>query len=94
MLVETDDAEDKADGMRLAGRLIAGAHLTKLDGMVPLPDDGQLGRAWVVDWLAGRPHLWGPLRELSWDTLGAPMDHLKPVEALIHAVKGANTTGG
>ena len=81
LLVDTGDVADEAEGWQLAGRLMAGAHLTTLDGMVPLPDDGQLGRAWVVDWLAGRLHLWEQLRELSREELAGQSVHLEAVEA-------------
>ena len=89
LLVDTGDAADEAEGWQLAGRLMAGAHMQKLDSMVPLPDDGQLGRAWVVDWLAGRPHLLQPLRELSQKELAGQAAHLEAVEALLDAAERA-----
>ena len=88
ILVDSGAAPDEAEGWKLAGKLMAGAHMNRLDGLVPIGAEGELGRAWAVDFLAGRPSLLRRLEGVTHDLLPSG-DHREAVMALIRA---ADTT--
>ena len=86
LLVAQNAAPDESEGWKLAGKLMAGAHMGALDSLVPLSADGQLGRAWAVDFLAARPAVLDDLEELSREHLREG-PHFDAVMALLDAAK-------